>query len=514
MTGDVWESSVSGMTVILAGSAPSTSSRPRPAGRRNLSEFLLDDVLGRFGARPAIRTPGGPVTYEELADRVGAAAGALRAAGVAQGDTVALVQRDGVPWISAFLGAVRIGAVVAPVSTALPADRRDDAITRAGASHVVDRTLEPAPDPGPADTRASDPCYMLLTSGSTGPAKWAVHRHGDIPACIATYGRRVIRLRPDDVTYSVASLATSYGLGNALYFPLGAGASAWIDGEAPTPQGLARACRGGGVTAVFGVPTFWARLARHVDEGRVDRRDFAGVRLAVSAGEPLPVAVWEHVRSSLSLALVDGLGSSEATNLYLSASPSHPRPGSVGWPVPGYDVRLCDAAGSDVAPGDVGEIVVRGPTLMSGYLGDAAAGARSLQDGWLHTGDLARYVPGHGCVLVGRAGDRFKVGASWVDPAGVAATLLHDAEVAEAAVVGVGDAEGIRRVVAVVALNDGPDPAGAPGRIVTRSRQHLAAHEVPRIVAVVPALPTTPTGKIRRSDVEDLARTALRGGAA
>lgn len=503
----------------------------RPGWRRNLSEFLLDDALSRCADRPAIYTPEHVVTYGQLAGRAGRAAGALREAGVARGDTVALVLRDGVDWAAAFLGAVRIGAVVALVSAILPADRQADAVRRARARRVISDGLDVAPgvpvipahrlvgcesdgprDPGPADTRAGDPCYMLLTSGSTGPSKWAVHRHGDIPACIATYGRRVIRLRPDDVTYSIATLATSYGLGNALYFPMGAGASAWIDGEAPTPEGLARACRDGGVTAVFGVPTFWARLARHVDEGRVDRRDLAAVRLGVSAGEPLPDAVWHHVRASAGIALVDGLGSSEATNLYLSVTATNPRPGSVGGVVPGYEVRLRDDLGNDVPEGEVGEIVVRGPTIMAGYLGDAQATARALRGGWLHTGDLARRAPGGEYVLVGRAGDRFKAGGLWVDPSRVAAAFMHDPEVAEAAVVGVMDAEGIRRVVAVIALAPGGESGDPSARIVERSRARLAAHEVPRAVALVPALPTTPTGKVRRADVETLARGALRGG--
>lgn len=511
------------MTVTLAidpvAVAPAALPPPRgarPAWRRNLSEFLLDDQLAVVGDRPAIRTPTGVVTYRELARETGAAAGRLRATGVRRGDTVALLRRDGADWIAAFLGAVRIGAVVAPVSLILPAARRRDAVRRAGAHRLIgDAHGETPPDPGPADTYANDPCYMLLTSGSTGPPKWAIHRHGDIPACVATYGRRVIRLRPDDVTFSVAALATSYGLGNSLYFPMAAGASAWIDGEAPTPEGLARACRRGGVTVVFGVPTFWARLARHVDERRIDRRDIAGVRLGVSAGEPLPDAVWHHVRDSTGIALVDGLGSSEATNLYLSASVGRPRPGSVGCVVPGYEVRLRDAAGQDVPPGDVGEIVVRGPTLMAGYLGDPDATARALRDGWLHTGDLARHAPGEGYVLVGRAGDRFKAGGLWVDPSRVAAALMHDSEVSEAAVTGVPDAEGILRVVAVVALIPGcTDPEGAPERITTRSRGRLAAHEVPRAVGLVPALPTTPTGKVRRDDVERLARMALSEAAA
>ncbi len=232
---------------------------------------------------------------------------------------------------------MRVGAVAALVPGNLPRDRLADADDRARPVLVISNdpglsTRTPAfcphdpsvghgRDPGPAATRGTDPAYLLLTSGSTGPPKWAIHRHGDIPSCLATYGRHVLRLRPGDVTYSSATLAASYGLGNSLYLPIGAGACAWIDGHRPSPAQAAAACVEGGVTAMFGVPTFWARLARHVVDGRAIREAFAGVRLAVSAGETLPEAVFDAVRRHLGMELVDGLGSSEATNLYLSNRP-------------------------------------------------------------------------------------------------------------------------------------------------------------------------------------------------
>ena len=238
--------------------------------------------------------------------------------------------------VVAFLALIRVGAVAALVPGNLPRDRlaaadrarpvlvisNDPGLsTRTPAFCPHDPSVGHGRDPGPAATRGTDPAYLLLTSGSTGPPKWAIHRHGDIPSCLATYGRHVLRLRPGDVTYSSATLAASYGLGNSLYLPIGAGACAWIDGHRPSPAQTAAACVEGGVTAMLGVPMFWARLARHVADGRAIREAFAGVRLAVSAGEPLPEAVFDAVRRHLGMELVDGLGSSEATNLYLSNRP-------------------------------------------------------------------------------------------------------------------------------------------------------------------------------------------------
>jgi acyl-coenzyme A synthetase/AMP-(fatty) acid ligase len=132
---------------------------------------------------------------------------------------------------------------------------------------------------------------------------------------------------------------------------------------------------------LFGVPTFWARLARHAAEGRVPPGAFAGVRLAVSAGEPLPPPVWQRVREVLGLELVDGLGSSEATNLYLSNRPGRARPGTVGSVVPGFELRVVDERGCDVPGGTTGELLVRGASVMSGYLGAPDATERALDGG-------------------------------------------------------------------------------------------------------------------------------------
>ena len=501
----------------------------RSGRRMNLSAALLDERLIANGAAPVTVGPEGTMTLREMTLRTRWIAARLRRLGVERGDVVAIALGDSPLWCAAFLAVTRIGAVAALVSSALPADRRAEGVARSGARLVLtddpgiagdrpvagtrdleDAVDEAAPDPGPAPTRGHDPCYMLMTSGSTGPSKWALHRHRDIPACIATYGRRVIRLRPGDVTYSVALLATSYGLGNSLYFPMGAGASAWIDGEPPTPGGLARACREGGVTAVFGVPTFWARLARHVAEGRVDPADLRTIRMGVSAGEPLPEPVWRAVEAATGIRLVDGLGSSEATNLYLSNRPGSPGAGTVGWVVPGYALRVVGRRGEDLPDGAVGQLLVRGPTLMACYLGDEDASAHALEGGWLHTGDLVRRDPDGRYAFVGRAGDRFKAGGLWVDPARVEESLLEDDEVAEAAVFGTADRDGVLRVTAVVALaaSDG-DAEAARARVVERITVRLARHEVPRALVVVPSLPTTPTGKVRRGEVAELARQAL-----
>ena len=486
-------------------------------GRANLSAALLDANPALGSGAPALRGPGASWTYPDLSQATGRIAGWLDMHGIGRGDVVLIALADAPRWVALFLGAARVGAICAlagprlgdeplralahglgPALVAHDGPRlhpRARQIGDADLDAIIDDAI---PDPGPAAVGGADPCYLLLTSGTTGPSKWAVHCHADIRACIATYGRRVLRLRRGDVTWSMAALCSSYGLGNSLYFPLASGAGAWLDDGPPTPATAERACLQGGATALFGVPTGWARLTRHAREGRVDAGAFGGVRLAVSAGEALHPRVWHAVEQTLGLRLVDGLGCSEASNLYLSERPGSARPGSVGVPVPGFELRI--------APD--GELLVRGASVMSGYRDDPAATARALRDGWLHTGDLVARRPDGRYEFVGRRGERFKAGGLWVDPRRVTATLLGEPGVADAGVVGVADAEGVVRVVAVLA-----DAVARPGlaeRAGRRCEASLAPHERPRRILVVDELPVTGSGKVDRAALGRLAAAAVR----
>ena len=439
---------------------PPTGAGPR-APEGNLSVLLLDAALERgLGPRAAVLADGVRWTYADLARRTGAAAARLAEAARRLGPATVIAE-EGVLDRRSVPGAAARGA-----------------------------TGERAPDPGPARIRRDDPAYLLLTSGSTGPGRWVVHRAGDMAACLATYGRRVLRLAPDDVTWSVASLSTSYGLGNSCYFPLGAGAAAVIEASDRSPARCAEACATQRVTALFGVPTAWSRLARHAAAGRIDRRAFATVRLALSAGEPLPARTWQAVERATGLRLVNALGSSEASNLYLSDSVRHPRPGTVGWPVPGYALALRPLSGR--AEGE-GELLVRGPSLMSAYLGGGGPPA----DGWLSTGDVVRRERDGSHTFLGRVGDRFKSGGFWVDPARVRAAIEEMPGVAEAAVIPVEDDDGLLRVGAIVAAADGSE-AGLAERVADGARASLRSHELPRTIVVSPSLPTTASGKLDR----------------
>jgi len=500
-------------------SGPGRSSAARWA-THNLAWVLLEQPGERAAGLRAVVTEDVTWTVAELRARTAAMSVALADHGISAGDIVLLRAPDSPEWIATFLGAARCGAVVALVGMGITGERLADVAARATPRLVISDGPQVLPgvpqvaldrfaempggqDPGICPVRRDDPCYMLLTSGSTGPSKWAVHGHGDIPGCIATYGRRILKLRPGDLVWSVAALPTSYGLGKSMYFPLGAGAAAWIERRGRDPERLAIACRDFGVNVVAGVPTWWARVARHVREGRVDRAAFAGVRLAVAAGELLDARVWEAVAETTGMRIVNSLGSSEATNLYTSDVVGSPAAGRTGWVVPGYRLRI---APIDGAPAGAGELLVAGPTVMAGYYGDPAATTRALEGEWLRTGDLVERLPDGEVRILGRVGDRIKVGAAWVDPARVREVLLADPDVADAICVPVVDDEGVTRLVGAVAT---ARPGSALDERLRARLTALPALERPRALLIDQELPVTASGKVDRTELNARARAAL-----
>ena len=497
-------------------------SRPLPT-TVNLSALLLDRRLAGHGGEPAVRGPGVNWTLSDLAERVGLMAAGFIRAGIGRGDVVAISLQDGPEWPAVVLGAARIGAVCALVSPAVPRSRARLAIGRANARAVVgdQTTALPAtpllspdlleglgsgrPDPGPAAIRSDEPCYLLMTSGSTGVAEVGrppARRRADVPGDLRGTGpaaaaggchvvggraghqlrlRQLLLLPPRGRRLRVARRSRSVAGGPRGRHPHG------------------------GVNVVFGVPTWWARVVRHVEDGRLALGALAGVRLAVSAGEQLPSHIWHRVHEVLGLRLINGLGSSEATNLYLSDRPGGPRAGTLGRPVPGYSLSI---AGPDGRASDEGELLVRGDSVMAGYLDDPLASAQALRGGWLHTGDLVRRERDASYTFLGREGDRVKVGALWVSPAHVQAELLRDPDVDYAVVLGVEDEYGLTRLGAVVTVAPGV-PRDAGDGLRARCARRLAPHESPRVIVALDEIPALASGKPDRAAITEILADAL-----
>jgi benzoate-CoA ligase len=344
-----------------------------------------------------------------------------------------------------------------------------------------------------APTRGDSPAFWLYSSGTTGTPKGVIHRHASLQATADTYARTVLEVDAEDRFLSIAKLFFAYGLGNSLTFPLSVGATSILNPRPPTTSEVAALAAAEGATLLFASPGFVAGLL----DADVAPETFASVRATVTAGESLPADLHRRFSDRFGHPVLDGIGTTEALHIFLSNTREGMRPGSSGTPVPGYEVRLLDAAGAEVVEPDTpGFLHVRGPSIASGYWRRPEASQSAFRDGWLRTGDVyTRSADGYWTFL-GRNHDMIKAGGIWVSPAEVEAVLVAHPDVLEAAVVGARDDNGLEVTVAHLVPRAGRTIDEAS--IDAHCREHMAAFKRPRRLVVTTELPRTATGKIQR----------------
>jgi benzoate-CoA ligase family protein len=470
-------------------------------------------------------------TRADVAEATMRAAAVLAAHGVQPEQRVLLVLADTPTFMFFFWGAMWLGAVPVPVSTMLTVeDYRfllDDSrsiglvvseafVGTAGAAAadrphlrfvLVDGTaaaagLEPVaaalesagPPPPPFAASEDDVAFWLYTSGTTGFPKGARHRHADLDCCTDGYARGVLGMGPDDRAYSVAKLFFAYGLGNAGYFPAATGASAVLNPVRPDPVQVAGHLRAHEPTLFFGVPTFYAALLA----ADLPADTFGSVRLAVSAGEPLPADIHRRFGERFGVEILDGIGTTEILHIFVSNRPGRSVPGTSGTPVPGYDVELRGVDGEPVPPGVPGNLWVAGESVTVGYWNRTAQNRNVLHGRFIATGDEYAVDPDGNFVYLGRSDDMLKVGGIWVSPAEVEACIVEMPDVVQAAVVGADPGDGLVKPRAFVVPTAEADRDALPEKVRAHVREHLAPYKYPRWVEVLDELPTTATGKVKR----------------
>jgi len=468
----------------------------------NLASYFVDrHVAEGRGGHTAVVYESRCYTYAEIAALVDCAGSALRRAGVERGDRVLIVLPDSPEFVAAYFGAIKIGAVAVPTSTALrPADYAH-LTEESQAKMVVSEPIWPADSlAAPLDcapTSADDPAFWLWTSGSTGPPKAAVHRHADWMAPCEGYARGVLGIRPDDVTFSSAKLFHAYGLGNGLMFPFYAGATTVLYPGKPQANAiLARAheCR---PTLFFAVPTHYAAMLRETDAA--NPYDLSGVRLGVSAAEPLPAEIVRRVRERFGFDVLDGIGSTEVLHIYISNRAGDVRPGSTGVPVPGYQVRITDEGGRELPACETGDLWVRGRSNATHYWNRPQLTAERMRGGWFFSGDKYRVDADGYYWYAGRSDDMFRVSGEWVSPTEVESALIEHPAVFEAAVVARPGTDGLPVTCAFVTLKRAECASEAlAGELREFVGERLAGYKRPRRIEFLDELPKTATGKVQR----------------
>lgn len=495
----------------------------------NLSDVLINRRLSAGDAdRVAVESGTDRWTYADVAALVDRAAHTLRAAGVERGERVLIVLPDSVDFIAVFLGAIKIGAVAVPCSTFLgPGDYRyflresgarvvvtndelsaqiesDVRILKSSSlkpqassltSHASRPTLQVSI--APAQTSGEDPAFWLWTSGTTGEPKAAVHRHQDPQWCCQSVGEDVLAMTAADRVYSAAKLFHAYGLGNALFFPFWTGAAAVLYPERARAEAVFALLHHARPTIFFGVPTLFAAMLQ-IDDA-AERFDLSSLRCCMSAAEPLPAELFERWRRRFDCEILDGIGSTEMLHTYIASRPGRVRPGSAGFPVAGYEIRVVDEAGQPAGVNRTGDLLVKGPSVAALYWNRPEETASRMRDGWFASGDKF-LVDGDGYYwYAGRSDDMFKVSGEWVSPAEVEALLVEHPQVLECAVVPWPESSGVLKPKACVVLKTGVTASHAlAGELQHHVRDRAAHYKCPRTIEFVAELPKTATGKIQR----------------
>jgi benzoate-CoA ligase len=521
-------------------------------GSPNLAAVLVDGALaaGR-GDQVALREGGRTLTFAQLRESVARAATALRTLRIARGDRVAILMPDGIDAAVSILGTIYHGAIAVPLSELGRANDLRDQLVDSGAAAVIvhSRLRDPieeirgeAPavrevlvvgDRGPADRD-----FASLIRGS-GPAPAAAEADPDETAILLysagahaddeeTGGKRrrgvphahstpllayealcvqgPIRIDESDRVFSVARLWTAYGLGTGLLFPLAAGAESLLLPEQPSSRAMFSAIESFQPTAMFATPSVYGQMARDVGAAGVSQ-PLAALRTCVSGAENMPPRVVERVQRELGADVVVGYGLTEAFQFVLSGPASTGRAGACGRPVPGFELRVVDDAGSPVGVDEIGSLEIRGQTVARGYWNETRITVSRA--GWFTTRDRFMVDPEGNYYHCGRIDHLFKVGGKWVSPAEVEQVLLAHEAVWECAVVGADDEDGLIKPLAFVVPNIGHEPGHELERALREYvKNEISPYKYPRWIEFLDDLPKGPNGKVLRYKLRDRVRAS------
>jgi benzoate-CoA ligase family protein len=501
------------------------------------ADILARNLDAGRGGKIAFIDAGGEYTYAALAERVERFGHVLRSLGIRREERILICLLDSIEWPTAFLGAIKAGVVAVPVNTLMTEDdyrfmledsrarllvvsealyaKFADAIRESDyLEHVIvagddshghllfDDLLARAKtvaktEAVTAATTRDDMCFWLYTSGSTGRPKGAVHTHADLKLTDDLYAAPILGIGENDICYSVAKLFFAYGLGNALTFPMSAGATTVLLPQRPTPEAVADLLKKHRVTVFYAVPTFYAAF---LASAAAPERTALKLRRCVSAGEALPPDIGRRWSERYGVDILDGIGSTEMLHIYVSNRPDDVKYGTTGKPVPGYDVRLVDDDGKIVTTrGEMGELQVRGPTSAMMYWNNREQSRATFLGEWTRSGD--KYIEDDDGYFVycGRRDDMLKVSGMYVSPFEVEGALQSHPDVLEAAVVGWPDVDKLIKPKAFVVLK-APDKASDAfaQKLQDECRKKLAVYKYPRWIEFRTELPKTATGKIQR----------------
>jgi benzoate-CoA ligase family protein len=504
----------------------------------NASRVLFDNLDKGRGDRLALTGPLGTRSYFELCADASRWGNGFASLGLSRGDRILMFLDDTPAYPAAFIGAVRAGFVPLPINTLTPPDLLQFYLSDSGATiAVADAEFCPRFEAGacknsalrtlivvngeasnhavpntviashwlprfPADlleapTHRNEMAFWMYSSGSTGRPKGIVHLQHDMAYSEAAFAQNVLKLKPDDICFSVPKMFFAYGFGNSVTFPFSAGAAALLLPGQPKPQAIFDAIERYRPSLFFGLPTLYTSLAK-AEEAR--GRDFSSLRMALSAAEVLSSEIFNGWKKLTGLEIVEGLGSTEVLHIYLSNRPEKKKLGAAGLRVPGYEISLKDGDGRDVADNEEGILWVRGDSGTPLYWNRPDKSAETIREGgWIYSGDrFVRDSDGF-YFFRGRADDLVKISGQWVYPLEVELCLAEHPEVRECAVFAAELPDRRMTLKAVVVMNSRAfDESDVTKTLQDFVKERLLPYKYPREIRFIDELPKTGTGKIDR----------------
>ncbi|WP_245170567.1 class I adenylate-forming enzyme family protein [Streptomyces bottropensis] len=470
---------------------------------------LPDIRAGRNPTGPCIADDREQLDNDAFLKRVRSAAGVLRVHGIGVGDVVAVALANRLELVVIMFAAWRLGAAVTPVNPGLTDTEARHQIEDSGAKVVITDsrgtgTLDVtafagaavqaqdavSPAPGAVLPALDSLALIIYTSGTTGRPKGVMLDHANIAAMCRMI---VDGIGLDETDHSLLVLPLFHvnGIVVSVLSPLLAGGRATIAGRFRASSFFA-SVEAARPTYFSAVPTIYAMLVSLPDEVLPDT---SSLRRAICGAAPMPAELIARFENRFGVPVVEGYGLSEGTCASTLNPPAGPRkPGTVGLPLPGQTVAVMDAEGHLLDAGSVGEVVVRGPNVMRGYLGLPDETSRTVVDGWLHTGDVGRFDTDGHLVLVDRIKDMIIRGGENIYPKEIESVLHTHPAVLEAAVVGA--PEPVLGEVPVAYVTLLPGAAATAEELVDHCRGSLARVKVPVSVRVTESLPKNPVGKI------------------
>jgi O-succinylbenzoate-CoA ligase len=468
--------------------------------------LLPDDRAAAAPGAPCVADDNVTLDNAGFLERVQQAAAVLAANGVRQGDVVAIVLPNRAELVVALFATWRLGAAATPVNPVLTRPEMEYQVDDARAKVVIGSGLEidadvidvealtssPAGDaPAPADVAAEDLALLIYTSGTTGKPKGVMLDHANLLS-MCEGAREWLKITEADHSLLILPLFHANGIVAGTLTPLLAGGRVTIAARfsPKTFFGLVTKAR---PTYFSAVPAIYAMLSALPEAAEADT---SSLRFVICGAAPIPAELIHRVEERFGVVLVEGYGLSEGT----CASTINPldgrprKPGTVGLPLPGQEVAIVDEEGNHLPQGERGEVILRGPNIMRGYLNKPEETAKTVKDGWLHTGDVGLLDEDGYLVLVDRIKDMIIRGGENIYPKEIESVLYSHEGVLEAAVIGRPDDVLGEVVVAYVVLR--PEAEVTVDELHELCASQLAKYKLPVLIELLDELPKNPVGKI------------------